>query len=182
MLHAPALEVSDPLDAEAADTTAIEPPLPALTRWLRPAVDFVAGLRLTIHRKLLAGFLTGALLLVAMAALSLVVIARMDERMEVLETQARKVDLARQMLYDVTAQSHYRAMALLEADDDQAEAARWNERGGGRGRTISQAPERSGRPGSGERRVLRRRCVRRTRATTPRATRWSRRSTTRTDR
>lgn len=115
-------------DPEATDATAIEPPFPALTRWLRPAVDFVAGLRLTIHRKLLAGFLTGALLLVAMAALSLVVIARMDERMEVLETQARKVDLARQMLYDVTAQSHYRAMALLEADaDEPVDAARWNE-------------------------------------------------------
>ena len=116
------------VDAEAADTTATEPPFPPLTRWLRPAVDFVAGLRLSVHRKLLAGFLTGALLLVAMAVLSLVVIARMEERVEVLETQARKVDLARQMLYDVTAQSHYRAMALLKADAGRTVAAeRWNQ-------------------------------------------------------
>ena len=28
---------------EAADPAVSEPPLPALTRWLRPAVDFVAG-------------------------------------------------------------------------------------------------------------------------------------------
>ena len=111
------------VDAEKTDTTAIDPPFPLL----RPAVDFVAGLRLSVHRKLLAGFLTGALLLVAMAALSLVVIARMDERMEALETQARKVDLARQMLYDVTAQSHYRAMALLEITEDPVDAARWNQ-------------------------------------------------------
>ena len=111
--------------AEAADPTPIEPPFTALTRWLMPAVDFVAGLRLTIHRKLLAGFLTGALLLVAMAVLSLVVIASMGGRIDVLETQAKKVDLARQMLYDVTAQSHYRAMALLNAADTE-KAADWN--------------------------------------------------------
>ena len=80
----------DPSTRRKTDTTAIGPPFPLL----RPAVDFVAGLRLSVHRNLLAGFLTGALLLVAMAALSLVVIARMDERMEALETQARKVDLA----------------------------------------------------------------------------------------
>ena len=114
-------------EAEAAEAKVIEPSLPALTRWLRPSVDFVAGLRLTIHRKLLAGFLTGALLLVAMAALSLVVIARMHDRVQDLETQARRVDLARQMLYDVTAQSHYRAMALLE-ESEPAEVARWNQR------------------------------------------------------
>ena len=100
-------------DASARDGTPTDPPLPALTRWLRPAVDAVARIRLTVHQKLLAGFLTGALLLVGMATLSLVVIGQMHQRVSVLETQANKVDLARQMLYDVTAQSHYRAMALL---------------------------------------------------------------------
>ena len=68
MLHAPALEIPDPSTRRSTGTAAIEPPFPALTGWLRPAVDFVAGLRLTVHRKLLVGFLTGVLLLVAMVA------------------------------------------------------------------------------------------------------------------
>src|SRR5215212_6354390 len=98
----------------ARERTPADPQLPAFTGWLRPAVDVVARIRLTIHQKLLAGFLTGALLLVSMAILSLVIIGQMHQRVSVLETQAHRVDLAQQMLYDVTAQSHYRAMALLE--------------------------------------------------------------------
>ena len=113
-------------DASARDVAPTDPPLPALTHWLRPAVDAVARIRLTVHQKLLAGFLTGALLLVGMATLSLVVIGQMHQRVSMLETQANKVDLARQMLYDVTAQSHYRAMALLRYKKHPEEAAEWN--------------------------------------------------------
>ena len=65
--------------------TAPEPQLPRFTRWLRPAVDFVARLDASVHRKLLFGFLAGALLLVGMAILSLVVINRMDARMQELD-------------------------------------------------------------------------------------------------
>jgi signal transduction histidine kinase len=97
---------------------------------MRPAVDGVARIRLTIHQKLLAGFAAGALLLVAMAILSLVVIGQMNERMNVLTTQAQKVNLAQQMLYDVTAQSHYRAMALLTHRNDPAGAEVWNSKVG----------------------------------------------------
>ncbi|WP_331500359.1 ATP-binding protein [Nocardioides sp.] len=110
--------------ASATDGAPTDPQLPALTRWLRPAVDAVARARLSIHQKLLLGFLTGALLLVGMATLSLVVIGQMHQRVSVLETQANRVDLAQQMLYDVTAQSHYRAMALLEYQDE----ASWNQK------------------------------------------------------
>jgi signal transduction histidine kinase len=102
--------------------------LPALTRWLQPAVDAVARIRLTIHQKLLAGFLTGALLLVGMATLSLVVIGQMHHRLNVLEDQQQKVDGAERMLYDVTAQSHYRAMALLTYPEDRTGAAAWNQK------------------------------------------------------
>jgi signal transduction histidine kinase len=114
-------------DAAAAGAPT-DPPLPGLTRWLRPAVDAVARVRLTIHQKLLVGFLTGALLLVGMATLSLVVIGQMHQRISVLEEQAQKVDEAQQMLYDVTAQSHYRAMALLTYPDSPAEADVWNQK------------------------------------------------------
>ena len=102
--------------AEQAMTFA-EPGLPRFTRWLRPIVDAVARINIGIHRKLLAGFLAGALLLVGMAVLSLVVIGRMNERVSDLDRLQEKTSRAQQMLYAVTAQSHYRAMALLTHDD-----------------------------------------------------------------
>jgi CHASE3 domain sensor protein len=99
-----------------------EPQLPRLTRWLRPVVDAVARIDASVHRKLLFGFLAGALLLVGMAVLSLVVIERMNGRMEELDRLREKGSRAQQALYSVTAQSHYRAMALLTRDDE------WNEK------------------------------------------------------
>ena len=61
----------------------------------------------------LFGFLIGALLLVAMGVLSLLVIRQMNDRMEELNHAQVKATRAQDMLYAVTAQSHYRAMALL---------------------------------------------------------------------
>jgi signal transduction histidine kinase len=97
--------------------TPVEPGLPRFTRWLRPVVDAVARINTSIHRKLLVGFLGGALLLVGMAVLSLVVIGRMNERVSDLDRLQEKTSRAQQMLYAVTAQSHYRAMALLTHDN-----------------------------------------------------------------
>ena len=93
------------------------PQLPRLTRWLRPVVDAVARIDASVHRKLLFGFLAGALLLVSMALLSLLVIERMNGRMVELDALREKSSRAQQALYSVTAQSHYRAMALLTRDD-----------------------------------------------------------------
>ena len=87
--------------------------MPRFTGWLRPVVDAVARVKAGVHRKLLFGFLAGALLLVAMAALSLVVISQMNDRMEELNRAQVKAGRAQEMLYAITAQSHYRAMALL---------------------------------------------------------------------
>ena len=94
-----------------------EPRLPRFTRPLRPVVDAVSRIHLSVHRKLLFGFLIGALLLVGMALLSLGVIGRMSERVAELDRLQAKVSTAQQMLYLVTAQSHYRAMALLTRDE-----------------------------------------------------------------
>jgi signal transduction histidine kinase len=94
-----------------------EPQLPPLTGWLRPVVDAVARIKASVHKKLLFGFLVGALLLVALGALSLVVIGRMNARMTDLNDLDVKSSRAQDMLYQVTAQSHYRAMALLTKDD-----------------------------------------------------------------
>ena len=91
--------------------------LPQLTRPLQPLVDIVAAIPGSVHRKLLAGFLITALLLVGMAAFSGVVIDRIDQRTHEIARLQEKIDDAQQMLYAVTAQSHYRAMALLMHDD-----------------------------------------------------------------
>ena len=93
--------------------TLAEPSMPRFTGWLRPVVTAVARVNSGVHRKLLFGFLAGALLLVAMGGLSLVVISQMNERMEELNRAQVKSSRAQDMLYAVTAQSHYRAMALL---------------------------------------------------------------------
>jgi signal transduction histidine kinase len=95
----------------------VEPGLPRFTGWLRPVVDAVAGTSAGVHRKLLFGFLAGALLLVGMAILSLLVIGRMNERVAELNHLQEKTSRAQQMLYAVTAQSHFRAMALLTHED-----------------------------------------------------------------
>ena len=88
--------------------TAAEPKMPRFTGWLRPVVDAVARVKAGVHRKLLFGFLTGALLLVAMALLSLLVIRQMSDRMVQLDASQLKEERAEEMLYAVTAQSHYR--------------------------------------------------------------------------
>ena len=89
---------------------------------LRPVVDAVARLKAGVHRKLLFGFLIGALSLVAMAVLSLLVIRQMNDRRIELSDAQVKADRAQEMLYAVTAQSHYRAIALLLPGD----AAKYN--------------------------------------------------------
>jgi signal transduction histidine kinase len=94
-----------------------EPRLPRFTGWLRPVVDAVARIDASVHRKLLFGFLAGAVLLVAMAVLSLLIIERMNDRVGELDRLQDKASRAQQMLYLVTAQSHYRAMALLTLED-----------------------------------------------------------------
>jgi class 3 adenylate cyclase len=97
-------------------------PEPLPVRWVRPLVDVVARARATIHTKLLAGFLLSALLLLAMGVLSIVVINAMNRQMERVVELQQQMDLARQGIYAVTAQSHYRAMALITEVDS------WNDR------------------------------------------------------
>jgi class 3 adenylate cyclase/CHASE3 domain sensor protein len=84
---------------------------------IRPAVDFIARIRATVHTKLLAGFLVIAVLLVGMGIMSIVVIGQMNGHANQLIELHRLSDLARQGIYGVTAQSHYRAMALITEVD-----------------------------------------------------------------
>ena len=89
-----------------------------LPRFLRPFVDWVARIRATVHTKLLAGFLLIALLLLSMGTLSIVVLGRLNQQVETLTALNRQASQARDMIYEVTSQSHYRAMALLQLQDD----------------------------------------------------------------
>src|SRR5205809_5851222 len=87
-----------------------------LPRIARPFVDWVARVRATVHTKLLAGFLVIALLLLSMGVLCIVVLDRVNRQVETLTALNRQTDQAREMIYEVTAQSHYRAMALLTGE------------------------------------------------------------------
>jgi CHASE3 domain sensor protein len=82
----------------------------------QPLIDLVRR-QFNDASRLLTAFLVGAILLAGMGALSLVAIERMAQRVAELEILQEKVDRGRQIEYQVTAQSHYRAMALLTSDD-----------------------------------------------------------------
>jgi class 3 adenylate cyclase len=103
-------------------------PEPLPVRWARPLVDMVARAGVTIHTKLLAGFLSSALLLLAMGVFSIVVINAMNRQMDRVIEHQQQMELAQQGIYAVTAQSHYRAMALITQVDS------WNDK-------IAQAKE-----------------------------------------
>jgi class 3 adenylate cyclase/CHASE3 domain sensor protein len=88
-----------------------------LPRPLRPFVDWVARIKATVHTKLLAGFMLIALLLLSMGVVSISVLNRVNDQVETLTRLNHQASQARDMIYGVTAQSHYRAMALLKLDD-----------------------------------------------------------------
>jgi class 3 adenylate cyclase/CHASE3 domain sensor protein len=91
----------------------LEQELAPFPPFMRPFVDAVARMRATVHTKLLAGFLVIALLLLTMGVVCIVVLERIDGQVVKLTALSKQVDQAQQMIYQVTAQSHYRAMALL---------------------------------------------------------------------
>ena len=87
-----------------------------LPPFIRPAVDFTARIRATVHAKMLAAFLVIAVLLVSMGILSILVIRQTNQRANDLIELQELNDQARQGIYSVTAQSHFRAMAFLTED------------------------------------------------------------------
>jgi len=113
-----ASELMTASDSESTpQSTLPERELGFLTRVLGPAINGVARMPATVHTKLLVGFLTIAVLLLLMGILSIVVIGRMNQQVEQLTALETQTDLARQAIYSVTAQSHYRAMALITGVD-----------------------------------------------------------------
>ncbi len=90
---------------------------PLILRLLRPFVDWVARRQASVHVKLLVGFLSIAVLLLALGIFSISVLNRVDRQVETLTALHDQTDLARDMIYAVTAQSHFRAMALITQID-----------------------------------------------------------------
>jgi class 3 adenylate cyclase/CHASE3 domain sensor protein len=112
-----------PADASSHDDLALPQGDPdQLPPLIRPAVEFIARIRATVHTKLLAGFLIIAVLLVAMGVMSIFVIREMNDQAHELLEVTEQNDSARQAIYSVTAQSHYRAMALITRDGS------WNDK------------------------------------------------------
>jgi signal transduction histidine kinase len=99
------------------DPVSVRPELPRFAAPLRPLINSVAAVRASVHTKLLAGFLVGTGLLLAMAFMSLAVLGHMSDRVTELNQAQERLDLLRETLYLVTSQSHYRTMSLLTHDD-----------------------------------------------------------------
>lgn len=90
----------------------LRPPI----RLLNPAVEWVARLRMSLHTKLLAGFLLVTLLLLGVIALDLFLAYRVEDRALRVARLAEQVARAGRMEYAVTAQMHFRVMHLLTGD------------------------------------------------------------------
>lgn len=90
----------------------LRPPI----RFLNPIVEWVARLRWSLHTKLLAGFLLVVLLLFSVMAMILYFTSRVEERTLRVAQLAEEVSRAGRIEYAVTAQMHFRAMALLTGD------------------------------------------------------------------
>jgi signal transduction histidine kinase/DNA-binding response OmpR family regulator len=101
-----------------APAPAADADLPRVARPLQPLIDRVARSPVSVRVKLMAGFFSGALLLLGLGALSLLVIGRMTADVSEMARLQDRVELSHQLEYLVTAQSHYRAMALLTQDEN----------------------------------------------------------------
>ena len=103
------LDGSNELDVAQTD------PFPL--RALRPFVDWVARRKTTVHVKLLVGFLSIAVLLLSLGVFSITVLNQVDQQVEKLNALHDQTDIAKDMIYGVTAQSHFRAMSLITLID-----------------------------------------------------------------
>jgi signal transduction histidine kinase/HAMP domain-containing protein len=91
----------------------------AITSWLR---RLVARIPARVHAKLLVGFLTIVILLIAVGAIGLWVLSHSHERAEDLVNLQRKIAAYRQLQHDTTAQLYSVASALLVRDERTLDA------------------------------------------------------------
>jgi two-component system, NtrC family, sensor kinase len=87
-----------------------------------PLVRWVAGLRASVHAKLLAAFLLVAVLLIAMGAMSLQAIATVSRQSRLLDQARERVDASRQIEHALGLQMSSTRNALLVRDDATIES------------------------------------------------------------
>lgn len=90
----------------------LRPPI----RFLNPIVEWIARLRWSLHTKLLAGFLLVVLVLSSVTLIILYFTSRVEQRTLRVAQLSEEVSRAGRIEYAVTAQMHFRAMALLTGD------------------------------------------------------------------
>ena len=84
---------------------------------LRFLVRWVAGIRASVHTKLLAGFLVVALLFIAMAGVSLQTIVSTTRQAQLLDEAHEQVSWAQQGEQALARQMHYTDLALLSQSE-----------------------------------------------------------------
>ncbi len=89
-------------------------PIGKLVRW-------VAGIKSSVHAKLVTGFLLVTLLFIAMGWFSLQAITKMSEQTTLLDQAHKRVEWSRQIQHALALQMNFTAMALLVRDEATVE-------------------------------------------------------------
>jgi signal transduction histidine kinase len=84
-------------------------------------VHWVAGIKFSVHKKLLTGFMLVTLLVVAMGGFSLQTITKMSSQSTLLDEAHKRVEWSRQMQHALALQMNFTAMALLLRDEATVE-------------------------------------------------------------
>src|ERR1700730_1138534 len=84
---------------------------------LRKLVRWVAGIRASVHTKLLGAFLVVTLLFITMAAVSLQTIVNTTHQAQLLDEAHEQVSLAQQSEQALARQMHFTDLALLSQDE-----------------------------------------------------------------
>ena len=84
-------------------------------------VHWVAGIKSSVHAKLVTGFMLVTLLVVAMGGLSLQAITKMSHQSILLDEAHKRVEWSRQIQHALALQMNFTAMALLVRDEATVE-------------------------------------------------------------
>jgi hypothetical protein len=84
-------------------------------------VYWVAGIKSSVHAKLVTGFMLVTLLVVAMGVLSLQAITKMSHQSILLDEAHKRVEWSRQIQHALALQMNFTAMALLLQDEATVE-------------------------------------------------------------
>jgi signal transduction histidine kinase len=102
-------------EQKAAHFLLTRSPLGNLVRW-------VAGLKASVHQKLLAGFFIVTLLFIGMGVLSLQTIAKMSSQGQLLDEAHERVHWSQEIQHALALQMNFTAMALLLRDEATVES------------------------------------------------------------